>query len=73
VIAFNILNIGRFKLGAMCVGGGRVVLESANRPYAKQRKAFGKAISDFGLVREKSRTWQPCSTSANRWCNRTVG
>jgi butyryl-CoA dehydrogenase len=52
VIAFNILNIGRFKLGAMCVGGGRVSLESAIG-YAKQRKAFGKAIGDFGLVREK--------------------
>jgi alkylation response protein AidB-like acyl-CoA dehydrogenase len=52
VIAFNILNIGRFKLGAMCVGGGRVSLENAVG-YAKQRKAFGKAIADFGLVREK--------------------
>jgi butyryl-CoA dehydrogenase len=52
VIAFNILNIGRFKLGAMCVGGGRVSLESAVS-YAKQRKAFGKVIADFGLVREK--------------------
>jgi alkylation response protein AidB-like acyl-CoA dehydrogenase len=52
VIAFNILNVGRFKLGAMCVGGGRVSLENAVS-YAKQRKAFGKAIADFGLVREK--------------------
>jgi alkylation response protein AidB-like acyl-CoA dehydrogenase len=52
VIAFNILNIGRFKLGAMCVGGGRVSLENAVA-YAKQRKAFGKVIADFGLVREK--------------------
>jgi alkylation response protein AidB-like acyl-CoA dehydrogenase len=52
VIAFNILNIGRFKLGAMCVGGARVSLESA-LAYAKQRKAFGKTIGDFGLVREK--------------------
>src|SRR5713101_7367478 len=52
IIAFNILNIGRFKLGAMCVGGGRVSLESAVA-YAKQRKAFGKTIGDFGLVREK--------------------
>jgi alkylation response protein AidB-like acyl-CoA dehydrogenase len=51
-IAFNILNIGRFKLGAMCVGGGRVSLESAIS-YAKQRKAFHKVIADFGLVREK--------------------
>src|ERR1700719_753171 len=52
VIAFNILNVGRFKLGAMCVGGARVSLESAIA-YAKQRKAFNKVIADFGLVREK--------------------
>jgi alkylation response protein AidB-like acyl-CoA dehydrogenase len=52
IIAFNILNVGRFKLGAMCVGGARVSLENAIG-YAKQRKAFGKTIADFGLVREK--------------------
>src|SRR5277367_323589 len=52
VIAFNILNVGRFKLGAMCVGGARVSLQNAIG-YAKQRKAFGKVIADFGLVREK--------------------
>jgi alkylation response protein AidB-like acyl-CoA dehydrogenase len=52
VIAFNILNVGRFKLGAMCVGGSRVSLENAIA-YAKQRKAFNKVIADFGLVREK--------------------
>ena len=52
VIAFNILNVGRFKLGAMCVGGARNSLQDAIG-YAKQRKAFGKVIADFGLVREK--------------------
>src|ERR1700728_3851846 len=52
IIAFNILNVGRFKLGAMCVGGGRVSLAQAVS-YAKQRKAFNKVIADFGLVREK--------------------
>src|ERR1700689_3539580 len=46
IIAFNILNIGRFKLGAMCVGGARVSIESAVS-YAKQRKAFGKTIGDL--------------------------
>src|ERR1700736_4959746 len=51
VIAFNILNIGRFKLGAMCVGGARESMNNAIG-YAKQRKAFGKVIADFGLVRE---------------------
>ena len=52
VIAFNILNVGRFKLGAMCIGGARVALENSIG-YAKQRKAFNKVIADFGLVREK--------------------
>src|SRR5947209_4500885 len=52
VIAFNILNIGRFKLGAGCVGGARTSLLSALN-YAKQRKAFGKTLVDFGLIREK--------------------
>ncbi len=52
VIAFNILNVGRFKLGAGCVGGARTALANAIG-YAKQRKAFGKTIADFGLIREK--------------------
>src|SRR5512132_2326658 len=52
IIAFNILNVGRFKLGAGCVGGARTSLQDAIG-YAKQRKAFGKTIADFGLVREK--------------------
>src|SRR3954471_16239666 len=51
IIAFNTLNIGRFKLGAGCVGGMRTALQNSTG-YAKQRKAFGKSISDFGLVRE---------------------
>jgi alkylation response protein AidB-like acyl-CoA dehydrogenase len=52
VIAFNILNIGRFKLGAAAVGGARTALGNAIG-YAKQRKAFGKSISEFGLIKEK--------------------
>src|ERR1700757_1079743 len=52
IIAFNILNVGRFKLGAACVGGARNSLQSAIG-YAKQRKAFGKTIADFGMIREK--------------------
>ena len=51
-IAFNVLNVGRFKLGAGCIGGARYSIESAIA-YAKQRKAFEKVIADFGLVREK--------------------
>ncbi len=51
-IAFNILNIGRLKLGVTCVAAIRNVLEMTV-PYAKDRKAFGKPIADFGLIREK--------------------
>jgi butyryl-CoA dehydrogenase len=52
IIAFNILNVGRFKLGAACVGGARASLQNAIR-WAKERKAFQKTIADFGLIREK--------------------
>ncbi len=51
-IAFNILNIGRFKLGAACLGGSRTSLANAIS-YAKERKAFGKSISEFGLIQQK--------------------
>jgi len=51
-IAFNVLNVGRFKLGAGSVGAARYCLQSSIE-YAKQRKAFGKTIADFGLIREK--------------------
>ncbi|MBI3667935.1 MAG: acyl-CoA dehydrogenase family protein [Acidobacteria bacterium] len=52
VIAFNILNIGRLKLGVACVGGAKTVLAVSIR-YAKDRRAFGKAIAEFGLIRHK--------------------
>jgi hypothetical protein len=51
-IAFNILNIGRLKLGVTCIAGVRHVIE-LSVAYAKDRKAFGKPIADFGLIREK--------------------
>src|SRR6202030_3891516 len=52
IVAFNILNAGRFTLGASCVGGSKHVLMTSSK-YAKERKAFGKQIGDFGLMREK--------------------
>jgi butyryl-CoA dehydrogenase len=51
-IAFNILNLGRLKLGAACIGGGRQALELAIR-YAQERTAFGKKIAEFGLIQRK--------------------
>ena len=52
IVAFNILNSGRFTLGASCVGGSKHVLMTASK-YSKERKAFGKQIGEFGLMKEK--------------------
>ncbi len=51
-IALNTLNAGRFTLGTYCMGGAKITLGVAAK-YAKERKAFGKAIADFGLIQEK--------------------
>jgi alkylation response protein AidB-like acyl-CoA dehydrogenase len=51
-IAFNILNIGRLKLGAGTVGGARAALGMA-AAYTTERKAFGKFISSFGMIQKK--------------------
>ena len=51
-IAFNILNIGRFKLAAGCVGGAKLALRAAVA-YGAGRTAFGRPVTDFGLVRHK--------------------
>jgi len=52
VIAFNILNIGRLKLGPALVGAAKNVL-AISLKYAKQRKAFGSAIAEFGAIQHK--------------------
>jgi alkylation response protein AidB-like acyl-CoA dehydrogenase len=52
IVAFNILNVGRFSLGAYCLGGAKKIIEAATR-YAKERTAFGKPIAEFGLIRAK--------------------
>src|SRR6202046_3284027 len=52
VIAFNILNIGRLKLGPALVGAAKNVL-AISLKYAKQRKAFGATIADFGAIQHK--------------------
>src|SRR5437867_4673320 len=52
IIAFNILNLGRLKLGPFAHGGCRADLAIAIR-YAKERKAFGKSICEFGMIQHK--------------------
>ncbi len=72
IIAFNILNVGRFKLGASCTGGARSSLAHAIA-YAKERKAFGKTISDFGLIREKLAQMAAWLYASESMVYRTVG
>ncbi len=72
IIAFNILNVGRFKLGASCTGGARTTLAHAIA-YAKERKAFGKTISDFGLIREKLAQMASWLYAVESMVYRTVG
>src|SRR5262249_40068294 len=71
-IAFNILNVGRFKLGASVTGGAKLAIQHAIR-YANERQQFGKSISSFGAIKHKLaemaiRTWVAESISY-----RTVG
>jgi alkylation response protein AidB-like acyl-CoA dehydrogenase len=51
-VAFNILNLGRVKLGARNIAGAKQALNHSVK-YAKERRQFGKAICEFGLVKQK--------------------
>ena len=51
-VALNTLNFGRFKLGAMCVGGCRTAIADSAR-YAAQRKQFSQPIAAFGAIKHK--------------------
>ncbi|MDR7415666.1 MAG: acyl-CoA dehydrogenase family protein [Armatimonadota bacterium] len=51
-VAFNILNLGRFKIGASCTGAAKYALQLATR-YALDRRQFGRPIAEFGLIRQK--------------------
>lgn len=52
IVAFNTLNVGRFSLGAYCLGGAKKALEVSSK-YSKERTAFGKRLCDFGLIKTK--------------------
>jgi alkylation response protein AidB-like acyl-CoA dehydrogenase len=72
VIAFNTLNIGRFKLGAGVVGGARNSLNHSIG-YARQRKAFGKPLTDFGMIKEKLANMAVGVYTGESMSYRTVG
>ncbi|HEY3045251.1 MAG TPA: acyl-CoA dehydrogenase family protein [Vicinamibacterales bacterium] len=51
-VAFNVLNFGRFKLGAVCGGGAKQAIGESAR-YAAERKQFGQPIASFGAIKHK--------------------
>ena len=71
-IAFNVFNVGRFKLGVACVGGARHALADMIR-YAKERRAFGKPIAEFGLIQRKISASATQLYAAESMAYRTVG
>jgi hypothetical protein len=71
-IAFNILNFGRFKLGASVVTGVRYVADEAIR-YAKDRRQFGKPIIEFGAIQHKLAEMAVQIFCAESMVYRTVG
>ena len=71
-IAFNVLNVGRFKLGVACVGGARHALAHTIR-YARERVAFGKPIAEFGLIQRKISTGATRLYATESMAYRTVG
>jgi len=72
IIAFNILNIGRLKLGTTAVAGTKRALELSIR-YAKERKAFGSAIAEFGAIRHKLAEMAIRTYAAESMAWRTAG
>jgi alkylation response protein AidB-like acyl-CoA dehydrogenase len=72
IIAFNILNIGRLKLGPFACGGAKNVLV-ASLKYAKERKAFGSSIAEFGAIQHKLAEMAIRTFAAESIVWRTVG
>jgi len=71
-IAFNCLNIGRFKLGCSCLGGSKQVISAAS-VYAQDRKAFGTTISKFDAIRKKIGEMSVRTFATDTMIYRTIG
>ena len=72
IIAFNILNIGRLKLGPFAVGGCKQTMEICLK-YAIDRKAFGKSIGEFGMIQHKLAEMAIRTYAAETMSYRVVG
>jgi alkylation response protein AidB-like acyl-CoA dehydrogenase len=72
VIAFNILNIGRYKLAVGCVGGVKSAIETSVK-YAKARKQFKTPIANFPLIQQKIADMNIRSYVTESMCYRSTG
>lgn len=72
IIAFNILNVGRYKLAIGGVGGSKRAIEVATK-YVKERKQFGTPIASFSLTKEKLATMAAKTYANESAVYRTVG
>ena len=71
-IAFNALNIGRFKLAAACLGGAKTVINDTLN-YANERRQFGQAISNFDAIKNKIADMIIKIYAADSMIYRTIG
>ena len=71
-IAFNCLNIGRFKLGCSCLGGSKQAVTTASK-YAIERKAFGTTISKFDAIQKKIAEMTILTFATDSMIYRTIG
>ena len=71
-IAFNALNVGRYKLAAACIGGSKVGLEHAVK-YALERRQFGQPIAHFDSIKGKIADMAVRVYAADSMLYRTVG
>lgn len=72
IIAFNILNVGRYKLGVGCLGGVKRTIELA-ATYANERKQFKTPIANFTAIQEKIGSMATKSFSLESSIYRTGG
>lgn len=71
-IAFNCLNIGRFKLGCSCLGGSKQAITTASQ-YSLERKAFGTSISKFDAIQKKIAEMAILTFATDSMIYRTIG
>ena len=71
-VAFNTLNVGRFKLGASCLGGSKQIINRTSQ-YAKERRAFGQSVANFDAIIKKIAEMTVRTFATDSMIYRTIG